>query len=159
MGNPSLSIRVAFVLSLSLAASYTTSSHSPTISFLKSHSNSPDNPNPKPNFKASASDLLSLLGTSQQASAINAEVAQELRSCFKFLVPFTPSHLSPHSDSSPFRRALSSKLTCSQSRTRREEDELIWWPPAPVMELARLAVDSGGDPGAIHRTLDPKMIP
>ncbi|CAK9149450.1 unnamed protein product, partial [Ilex paraguariensis] len=78
MGNPSLSIRVAFVLSLSLAASYTTSSHSPTISFLKSHSNSPDNPNPKPNFKASASDLLSLLGTSQQASAINAEVAQEL---------------------------------------------------------------------------------
>ena len=27
------------------------------------------------------------------------------------------------------------------------------------MELARLAVDSGGDPAAIHRTLDPTMIP
>ncbi|PVH65397.1 hypothetical protein PAHAL_2G482800 [Panicum hallii] len=33
------------------------------------------------------------------------------------------------------------------------------WPPAPVMELARLAVDSGGDPGAIHRALDPTMLP
>jgi len=33
------------------------------------------------------------------------------------------------------------------------------WPPAPVMELARIAVDSGGDPGAIHRALDPTMLP
>lgn len=38
-------------------------------------------------------------------------------------------------------------------------NELLWWPPAPVMELAHLAVDSGGDPGAIHRALDPAMIP
>ncbi|GJN10716.1 hypothetical protein PR202_ga28833 [Eleusine coracana subsp. coracana] len=26
------------------------------------------------------------------------------------------------------------------------------------MDLARLAVDSGGDPGAIHRALDPTML-
>lgn len=44
-------------------------------------------------------------------------------------------------------------------RSRREEDELVWWPPQSVLELARLAVDSGGDPGAIHRTLDPAIIP
>lgn len=50
-------------------------------------------------------------------------------------------------------------------RTGREEEEeeqrneLIWWPPRPVLELARLAVDSGGDPGAIQRALDPTIIP
>ena len=37
-------------------------------------------------------------------------------------------------------------------------DELIWWPPEPVLELACLAVDSGGDPAAIQRALDPTMI-
>uniref|UniRef100_A0A0D9X2T8 Uncharacterized protein n=1 Tax=Leersia perrieri TaxID=77586 RepID=A0A0D9X2T8_9ORYZ len=36
---------------------------------------------------------------------------------------------------------------------------MVMWPPAPVMELARIAVDSGGDPGAIHRALDPTMLP
>lgn len=41
---------------------------------------------------------------------------------------------------------------------QREEDELVWWPPRPVLELARLAVDSGGDPAAIQRALDPTMI-
>jgi hypothetical protein len=36
---------------------------------------------------------------------------------------------------------------------------MIWWPPESVLELARLAVDSGGDPAAIHRLLDPTVIP
>jgi hypothetical protein len=44
------------------------------------------------------------------------------------------------------------------ARSHREEDELIWWPPEPVLELARLAVDSGGDPAAIHCVLDPTII-
>lgn len=35
---------------------------------------------------------------------------------------------------------------------------MVWWPPKPVMELARLAVDSGGDPAEIHRTLDPTVL-
>jgi hypothetical protein len=38
-------------------------------------------------------------------------------------------------------------------------DEMVMWPPAPVMDLARHAVDSGGDPGAIHRALDPTVLP
>lgn len=41
----------------------------------------------------------------------------------------------------------------------RREDELIWWPPESVLELARLAFDSGGDPAAVHRALDPKLLP
>lgn len=41
---------------------------------------------------------------------------------------------------------------------RRDEDRLVWWPPEPVLELARLAVDSGGDVGAIHRAIDPTPI-
>lgn len=49
-------------------------------------------------------------------------------------------------------------MTRNGGRTRREEDELIWWPPQSVLDLARLAVDSGGDPAAIHRALDPTMI-
>lgn len=40
-----------------------------------------------------------------------------------------------------------------------EENEAVWWPPVAVMELARIAVDSGGDVGAIQRALDPTMIP
>ncbi|KAA8536838.1 hypothetical protein F0562_029316 [Nyssa sinensis] len=154
MGNPSLSIRVAFVLSLSLAASYTSSSHSSSspLFFLKLHSSSTP---PKP--KASASDLLSLLGTPQQASAINPKEAQQLKSCFKFLVPFSPGQRNPESDTRSVRRTLCSKSINARNRT--EEDERIWWPPLPVMELARLAVDSGGDPGAIHRALDPTVIP
>ncbi|XP_010431184.1 PREDICTED: U-box domain-containing protein 30-like [Camelina sativa] len=39
-----------------------------------------------------------------------------------------------------------------------DENSLIWWPPEPILELARLVVDSGGDPGSIQRVLDPKMI-
>lgn len=55
------------------------------------------------------------------------------------------------------RRRLS--LNRNGGRSRREEDELIWWPPQSVLDLARLAVDSGGDPAAIHRILDPTVFP
>jgi len=44
------------------------------------------------------------------------------------------------------------------ARSRREEYEHIWWPPEPVLELARLAIDSSGDLAAIHRVLDPTII-
>ncbi|KAF2316854.1 hypothetical protein GH714_042195 [Hevea brasiliensis] len=47
----------------------------------------------------------------------------------------------------------------SKKKNLREENELIWWPPEPVLELARLAVDSGSDPDAIHRVLDPTVLP
>ncbi|XP_059648481.1 uncharacterized protein LOC132294589 [Cornus florida] len=148
MGNPSLSIRFTFVLSLSLAATYTTSSHSSSstcLFFLRSHS-SPTPPIPK----ASASDLLSLLGTPQQASAINPKEAQQLKSCLKFLVPLSPTQLATHS--------IAPQLKSIRPKTWTEQNQLIWWPPTPVMELARLAVDSGGDPAAIQRALDPTII-
>ncbi|KAL3814671.1 hypothetical protein ACJIZ3_015939 [Penstemon smallii] len=104
---------------------------------------------PSPCPKATVSDLLSLLGPPQQARSVNSQVAQRLYSSFKFLVPFNQTLITP----SP-RRWLSSKLT-----TRNKVDELILSPPPPVLELARLAVDSGADPAAIHQALDPAIIP
>ncbi|CAL5397304.1 unnamed protein product [Camellia sinensis] len=152
MSSPSLSIRFAFVVSLSLAASYTSSSSSssfpPFSTFLKLNPSPPNNPSTP---KATPSDLLSLLGTPSQASSIDPNLAKELRSCLKFLVPF-----SPIPRSRPLLRGLADSIS---NRKWNEENELVWWPPAPVMELARLAVDSGGDPDAIYRALDPTIIP
>ncbi|GMP60466.1 hypothetical protein CsSME_00023323 [Camellia sinensis var. sinensis] len=152
MSSPSLSIRFAFVVSLSLAASYTSSSSSssfpPFSTFLKLNPSPPNNPSTP---KATPSDLLSLLGTPSQASSIDPNLAKELRSCLKFLVPF-----SPIPRSRPLLRGLPDSIS---NRKWNEENELVWWPPAPVMELARLAVDSGGDPDAIYRALDPTIIP
>ncbi|RVW83126.1 putative ribonuclease H protein [Vitis vinifera] len=151
MGYPSLSLRFAFVLSLSFAAS-----HSSSSPFHLTRTAPPPSPSSFRNLKASASDVVALLGTRQQASQINAEEARQLRSCFKFLVPFTPNSIGLASGGWSIRRRL--RLKKGNGRCRREEDELVWWPPAPVLELARLAFDSGGDPAAIHRTLDPTMI-
>ncbi|XP_057961140.1 uncharacterized protein LOC131153105 [Malania oleifera] len=160
MSSSSLSMRFALVLSLSLAASYSSSSariHHLTTPIPSSSSASSSSP-PLSSFsikpwssstapKASASDLISLLGAEKQASTVNPLVANELRSCLKFLVPFSPSQLGT---------GIQGRLL---GASRREVDELVWWPPRPVLELARLAVDSGGDPGAIHLTLDPTVIP
>lgn len=159
MSKPSLSIRFAFVLSLSLASSYTSHSysHCPSSFSLSSCSSASS---PKPTTpKATPSDLLSLLGTPQQASSIDPTVAKELKSCLKFLVPFSPTRLGPDSTATTsLRRGLMSSKSIG-NRSCGEVNELLWWPPESVMELARLGVDSGGDPGAIHRALDPTMIP
>ncbi|XP_047327260.1 uncharacterized protein LOC124930928 [Impatiens glandulifera] len=138
----SLPLRFTFLLSLSFAASYTVYSYSPPFSSrLKLPSDS----------KATAFDLLSILGTPQQAAAIDPKVANELRSCFKFLVPFSPSQ----QQQTPLPSSMS-----SDHRRRRLADvnDLIWRPPPSVLELARLAMDTGGDPDSIHRTLDPIYI-
>ncbi|KAL2345669.1 hypothetical protein Fmac_006954 [Flemingia macrophylla] len=96
--------------------------------------------------KATPSQLLSLLGSKTQSSEVNPAVARQLKSCFKFLVPFSPP-APPHR-----------KLGLGRGPSPTEENQLIWWPPEPVLELARLAVDSGGDPAAIHGLLDPTII-
>ncbi|XP_009594684.2 uncharacterized protein LOC107803759 [Nicotiana tabacum] len=154
MSQPLFSFKFAFFFSLSFAASYTATStvtFTPPYSFRKLKLRSSASPPESAVPKASVADLLALLGPPQQASAVNTQEACQLRSCLKFLVPFSPSSQAPN------RRSLSSKL--SNRRSVSEENELIWWPPAPVMELARLAVDSGGDPSSIHWTLDPTVIP
>lgn len=143
MGNPSISLRFTIFLSLSL--SVTPFALSPNY-----HKRSSPPPSQSPIPRATPSDLLNLLGSKPQASAVNPSVAQELKSCLKFLVPFHPSSR---------RRSLRSNRFSGRIRSRRDEDELVWWPPESVLELARLAVDSGGDPGAIHRALDPAVIP
>ncbi|XP_059438594.1 uncharacterized protein LOC132171322 isoform X2 [Corylus avellana] len=145
MGKPSLPLRLTFLLSLSLTASYSSS-----LPFFNKPS-SPSTP------KATPLDLLSLLGPKTKSSTINPFVAQDLKSCLKFLVPFTPAKAKIKS-----RKCLTTRRELGPiqigARSRREEDELIWWPPEPVLELSRLAVDSGGDPAAIHRALDPTII-
>ncbi|MFS7895314.1 hypothetical protein Hanom_Chr00s002703g01703291 [Helianthus anomalus] len=139
MVNPlSLPLKFAFILSFSLT---TTTSKPPNF-----NSNKPS---------ASAGDILALLGTPQQASSVDPQVAAQLKSCFKFLVPFNPT-----------LPALPSELTRSEIRFPRRmlhskvsrENELVWSPPAPVFEIARLAFDSGADPASIQRALDPTII-
>ncbi|XP_021816947.1 uncharacterized protein LOC110759218 isoform X1 [Prunus avium] len=152
MGKPSLSLGLTIFVSLSLTASSYSISSSSSCSpiFLK-----PSSPSTSP--KATPSDLLSLLGSKSQSSTINPLVAQELSSCFKFLVPFTPNVNKLCQQKYPNRKVLNLKQKGDLCQ-REEEDELVWWPPQPVLELARLAVDSGGDPAAIQRALDPTMI-
>ncbi|KAG5056078.1 hypothetical protein JHK85_008588 [Glycine max] len=142
MSHPSVSFRLALFLSFSLTAS---SSLPPLPVFSKRYA-----PSSSLIPKATPSDLLSLLGSKPQSSAVNPEVARDLKSCFKFLVPFSPVH--------PRHRKLGLGRPKLTSPTRRDKNKLIWWPPEPVLELARLAVDSGGDPAAIHRLLDPTII-
>ncbi|KAJ0253135.1 T-box protein [Hirschfeldia incana] len=106
--------------------------------------------------KATADDLLAVLGPpSAAAYTVKPTVYRELRSRLKFLVPFQPNK--PNSGRCSLRTGL-----CSGKNDAVEEDyenSLVWWPPEAVLELARIAVDSGGDPGSIHRALDPTIIP
>ncbi|KAJ6762678.1 hypothetical protein OIU79_023423 [Salix purpurea] len=154
MGNRSFcSIRFAIFLSISLSAS----SSSPTILPFNS-------PSPSSIPKATPSDLLSLLGPPTQSSKINPLISKQLSSCLKFLVPFTPSKpKTPKYNSECYIKQRSLRLrsnsVISVERSKSEENELIWWPPEPVLELARLALDSGGDPASIHRALDPTVLP
>ncbi|XVF57518.1 hypothetical protein PTKIN_Ptkin06aG0211800 [Pterospermum kingtungense] len=148
MGNPSLSLRFTIFVSLSFAASSSSPFITPSASIPK----------------ATPSDLLSLLGPSSQSSSVNPSVANELKSCFKFLVPFTLTNKQQYPDlfhGHSWAHHLS--LHCGRrsllKSQRDKENQLIWWPPEPVLDLARLAVDSGGDPGSIHRTLDPTVLP
>ncbi|XP_043710039.1 uncharacterized protein LOC122658939 isoform X2 [Telopea speciosissima] len=150
MGISSICFKFSIVLSLSLAVSSSSASSSTTP-------------------KASASDILSLLGSREQASTVNPKAAQELRSCFKFLVPFhpVPSEKEYETFCIRGRNFLSAEEGSKRKFARKfisdpkreQEDELVWWPPEPVMELARIAVDSGGDPAAIQRILDPTPLP
>ncbi|PIN26684.1 hypothetical protein CDL12_00551 [Handroanthus impetiginosus] len=149
----SLPLKFAFLFSLSLAgvasSAIIAATPSPLPRKLRAQSAYSFSLSTKP--KATISDLLSLLGPPQQAASVDSRVALELQSCFKFLVP--------HNQTLPTRRSLNSKICLTSSRSGKKIDELILSPPDPVLELARLAVDSGGDPGAIHRALDPTIIP
>lgn len=150
MGNPSLSLRFTIFVSLSFSLSASASASSSSKPFLFS---SPSTTTPK----ATPSDLLSVLGPKRRSSTVNPLVARQLNSCFKFLVPFTPNLIKSVPQRAYSRRSLG--FNRYGGRGRREEDELILWPPQPVLELARLAFDSGGDPAAIHAALDPTIIP
>ncbi|KAJ8619515.1 hypothetical protein MRB53_028044 [Persea americana] len=147
MRNPSLPLKIALVFSFSVAVSSSSNFFFSRPSFsLKSSSSS--------SAKSTAADLLSVLGSREQAASINRKRADDLRSCLRFLVPFCPNNNSIR------RRVVIAGEEDGRRRWRkREENEMVWWPPEPVLELARLAVDSAGDPDAIYRALDPTVIP
>ncbi|KAI3792814.1 hypothetical protein L2E82_06705 [Cichorium intybus] len=175
MGNPSplssLPLKLAFIPSFSLTTS--------SLSFLRT--------SPKHHYHsilirklntkkpsattASAGDILALLGTPQQVASVNPQVAAELRSCFKFIVPFNDTTNTPPNSRFKLANRLSQSVTDSgirfprrtlNSNRRRDaeniQNELVWSPPAPVSEIAQLGFDSSGDPGCIQGTLDPTMI-
>jgi len=142
MSYPSIKFRFALFLSFSLTSS---SSLPPLPVSSKRYA-----PSSSSTSKATSSDLLSLLGSKHHSSGVNPVVARELKSCLKFLVPFSPVE--------PTHRKLGFAWSKHTGPSWRKRNELVWWPPEAVLELARLAVDSGGDPDAIHRLLDPTII-
>ncbi|CAO2836723.1 unnamed protein product [Amaranthus hypochondriacus] len=144
----SSSLKVTLLLSLSFTA--TTSLSSSSSSNPKSSSFPFARSSSSPSPKATVSDLLSLLGPK---NAVHPIEARHLWSCLKFLVPFNSTY--EKQEISVNRRSM---VSVSGQRTENEENELIWWPPASVLELARLSVDSGGDPFVIHRALDPTIL-
>lgn len=158
-----LSLSNTLKLALLFSLSFTSTSSSFSSSFSsnpKSSSSSSSLPFsissrflPARTHKATVADLLSLLGPKDQASKVDFNEARDIWSCFKFLVPFDAKL---EDDVLVKRRSMISGVG---QRRENEENELIWWPPTPVLELARLSVDSGGDPGVIHRALDPTIIP
>ncbi|KAI3906474.1 hypothetical protein MKX01_029089 [Papaver californicum] len=138
MGNPYLRFMIVISLSYTVSTSSSSSifSQKPLVSSSSSR-------------KQCAVDLISLLGSKKQASTVNNEKAKKFQTCLKFLVPFSP--IQQRRDLYDDRLGLRD--------ARKSQNELIWSPPDSILELARLAVDSGGDPGCIHRALDPTVIP
>lgn len=139
---PSISLKLTFAVAFSLSLAAFSSSRNvhfvPKISLKSSLSSSSPYP------RDLAADILSLLGSQRDAARIPVEEADEIRSCLRFLAPFV------NLPERPNRRELLADI--------EEEDEMVRWPPPPVMELARLAVDSGGDPASIQRSLDPTVL-
>ncbi|CAI9283383.1 unnamed protein product [Lactuca saligna] len=170
MWNPSplssLPLKIAFIISFYLTAS--SSSYSPPTSNPRYHSISiPKVISKKPSTTtATAGDIHTLLGTPQQVASVDPQVVVELQSCFKFIIPFNPTTNTPPDYCFNLINRLSQSLTESGIRFPRHtlndaesyQNELIWSPPAPMLEIARLAFDSGGDLGSIQGTLDPTMI-
>ncbi|RLM84422.1 uncharacterized protein C2845_PM04G33560 [Panicum miliaceum] len=141
-------------LTISLAVSFSISCCA-TPSSPSSHT-SASSRSPAPSPQAVAAVLLSILAGPRAAAQVPAAEATRLRACLRFLSPVNPAVSKVSSWSGGGYRKF---LLEGRDAGAAEADEMVMWPPAPVMDLARLAVDSGGDPGAVHRALDPTMLP
>jgi hypothetical protein len=149
---PPLPLKLAFTISLAVSFSVSCCA---TPSSPSSHT-SAGSRYPAPSPQAVAADLLSVLAGPRAAAQVPAAEATRLRACLRFLSPVNPAVSKVSSWSGGGSRKF---LLEGRDAGAAEADEMVMWPPAPVMDLARLAVDSGGDPGAIHRALDPTMLP
>ncbi|KAL9233312.1 hypothetical protein vseg_008330 [Gypsophila vaccaria] len=116
----------------------------------------PTTPSPPPTAKATTADLLTLLDPTTRATAkVPPRVARDLWSCLKFLVPHRPT--SGYAVSN--RRSMAVVGGGRRLSDRVEEDELVWFPPEAVFELARLSFESGGNPDVVYLALDPTPFP
>ncbi|CAA6662050.1 unnamed protein product [Spirodela intermedia] len=148
----SLGFGAALAFSLVCSSSFSLTPSRSSLRFSSSASAAPPNPPPCP--QRLAADLLSILGTRNEAAAVPKREAGRIWSCLKFLVPFSPvpgGYLRLRSEAPRNGRRI-------HGGPRAEEDEWIRWPPEPVLDLARIAVDSGGDPAAIQMALDPSVL-
>ncbi|XP_042431048.1 uncharacterized protein LOC122017483 [Zingiber officinale] len=146
MRSSSLSLKLAFSFSVSISLAVSLASSSPpslpkipSVLAFKSFSQPPPPSSPR----SFASNLLALLGSPDDSSAVPVSEAREIASCFRFLVPFSPP----------------SSAKNEHLRRCQGANDMIWWPPESVMELACLAIDSGGDPAVIQGALDPTPLP
>ena len=154
--HPPRPLKLAFTISLAVSFSVSCCA-TPSSPSSHTSSRSPSR-SPPPSPQAVAADLLSVLAGPRAAARVPAAEASRLRACLRFLSPVNPtaSKVPYCSWSGGGSRKF---LREGRDAGAAEADEMVMWPPAPVMELARIAVDSGGDPGAIHRALDPTMLP
>lgn len=148
----SLGLGAALALSLVCSSSFPLPPSRSSLRVSSSPSAAPRNPAPCP--RSLAADLLSILGTRNDAAAVDKREAGRIWSCLRFLVPFS------HAPGDCLRLRSGAPRNGREIRagSRAEEDEWIRWPPEPVLDLARIAVDSGGDPAAIQMALDPTML-
>lgn len=146
MGSSSFSLKLAFSFSVSISLAVSLASSPPpslpkipsVLAFKSSYQ-----PPPPSSPRSFASHLLALLGSSNDSSDVPVSEAREIVSCFRFLVPFSPP----------------SSAKNEHLRRRQGANDMIWWPPESVVELAFLAIDSGGDPAVIQAALDPTPLP
>ncbi|XP_057817839.1 uncharacterized protein LOC131030902 isoform X1 [Cryptomeria japonica] len=94
-----------------------------------------------------AAKLVALLGSEEEARNLEPDLAREMLSCLRFLVP----HAVSLPEASSMRRGFKSRKVMMHDK---RINELIWWPPSPVMDIARSAVEWGADPAVIHRALN-----
>ncbi|KAH9299120.1 hypothetical protein KI387_030802, partial [Taxus chinensis] len=99
-----------------------------------------------------AAKLVALLGSEEEAATVEPDLAKELLSCLRFLVPHAAAYPEPLS----VWRGFESRKWTVPFKDKRI-NELIWWPPSAVMEVARSAVECGGDPAVIQQALNPTL--
>lgn len=112
-----------------------------------------------------AANLVALLGSEEEARSVDPDLAKELLSCLRFLVPRVVSRRGFEFRDGEIKNGIVETRRGFEFRKwmAKVQDErvnkLIWWPPTSVMELARSAVEWGGDHSIVERALNSTHYP